>query len=263
MSHLIREIVAGRAVHRPIFPQRLNGGENFLDDHVHGAAILRQRRPQRLRTAPLQFLEIFLRQIKTIRMIDAQSGDRADADKIEQKFVRLVKNFRQFHPNRGEIIDVKKPAIINFFRGNPPERQPVGLRVEQLIECVKAACGPRLSVDLPQRIFDCLLHFRRLRATAFQTALDDFLLADALRDAPWIGFSVPRQILERSHDALELSIKILTLVFGQILERDVQDVSISARRDRQLAIVVAKIKSALLKPNAQLAPFEHASVLIA
>ena len=71
LSHLAREIVASCAVHRPIFRERLAAGKNFLEDHVDGAPILRQRDPKGLRATPLQFFEIFLRQIKTVRMIDA------------------------------------------------------------------------------------------------------------------------------------------------------------------------------------------------
>ncbi len=177
--------------------------------------------------------------------------------------MRRFKNFRQFHSNRRQIVDIKKPAVINFFSRHPPKGQPVGLRVEQLIERVKAARVARFSIDLPQRFFDRLLHLRRLHTTTFQTTLDDFLLADALRDAPQIGLGALRQIFERGQDALEFGIKILLLILGEILPCDLQNISISARRDRQPAIVVGKIKSALFEADLELAPLKHAPVLIA
>ena len=40
---LVRKIVAGRAVHRPILPQRFVAGQDFLDHEVNGASVLGQR----------------------------------------------------------------------------------------------------------------------------------------------------------------------------------------------------------------------------
>ena len=107
-----------------------------------------------------------------------------------------IKDPGQFNPNRRQIVHIKKAAIINFFRRDPPKRQPIGLRVEQLIKRVEAARVAWFSVNPGQCLFDCLLHLRRLGAAAFQTSLDDLLLANALRDALWIGFSAFRQIFE-------------------------------------------------------------------
>ena len=177
--------------------------------------------------------------------------------------MRRFKNLRQLHPDRRQIVDIEKPAIVNFFRRHPPECQAVRLRVEQFIMGVKTARGARCPVDLPHRFFDRLLDLRGLLATTFQPTLDDFLLANALRDALRIGLSALRQIFERGQDALEFGIKIFLLIFGQILPCDLQNVPISAGRDRQPAIVVGKIKSALFEVDLELAPLEHASVLIA
>ena len=121
LRHLIREIVAGSAVHRPIFPQRLSAGEDFLDDHVDGAAILRQRHSQRLCATPLQFFEIFSRQIKTVRVIDAQSGDGPGRNQLEKKLMSGVKNLGQFHTDGREIVHVEKTPVVNFLCRHAPE----------------------------------------------------------------------------------------------------------------------------------------------
>ena len=71
LSYLAREVVAGCTMHRPTFRERLAAGENFLEHHVDGATIVGQCDPKGLRATLLQFFEIFLRQIKTVRMIDA------------------------------------------------------------------------------------------------------------------------------------------------------------------------------------------------
>ena len=72
-------------------------------------------------------------------MIDPQSGDGSVADEFEQQAVRRVENLRQFHPDRGQIVDVKKAAVIDFFRRHAPEGEPIGLIVQQSIEPIETA----------------------------------------------------------------------------------------------------------------------------
>src|SRR6266478_504618 len=73
LRHLIRKIVARRAIHAPVFAQRLRAGENFFCDHVNGAPIFGQRDPKRLRATLLKFFEILSGQVKTIGVIDSQA----------------------------------------------------------------------------------------------------------------------------------------------------------------------------------------------
>ena len=78
------EFVSSRAVDRPIVPQSLAAGENFLEDEIDGASVFRQRTGQRRRGGALQFPKIFRGQIKTVRMIDPQTSDRARLYQLEQ-----------------------------------------------------------------------------------------------------------------------------------------------------------------------------------
>jgi hypothetical protein len=116
--------------------------------------------------------------------------------------VNGVKDLWQLDPNCGQVVHIKKATVINFLCGDPPKRQPIRLRVEQLIQRIKAARVAGLPIDLDERLFDCLLDLWRFRATAFQTPLDDFLFTNALRDASWIGFGAFWQIFERGQNAL-------------------------------------------------------------
>src|SRR2546423_9137547 len=65
-----REFVAGRSVDGPIRTQSFVIRENFFDHEIDRAAVLRQWNPERGRGTSLQFLEVFPRQIKSVRMID-------------------------------------------------------------------------------------------------------------------------------------------------------------------------------------------------
>src|SRR5262249_55044509 len=98
-----------------------------------------------------------------------------------------------------------------------PKRQPIRLRIEQFVERIEAARIPGLTVDLDQRLFNCLLDLRRFRATTFQTSLDDFLFTNAFRDAFWIGLGAFWQIFERGQNTLQLRIEVFFSMFAEIL----------------------------------------------
>src|SRR6266496_863621 len=51
-------------------------------------------------------------------------------------------------------------------------------------------------------------------------------------------------------------------MFSEILQRDFESVTICARRDRQSAAAVQKIKGALLETHPQLAAFKDTSILV-
>ena len=113
-----------------------------------------------------------------------------------------IEDLRQLYSDRGQFVHIEKPTVINFLGGDSPKRQSVGLRIEQFIQCIKAARIARFAVDMGQRLVNCLLDLRRFGATTLQTPLDDFLFADALGDAFWIGLGAFWQIFECSQNAL-------------------------------------------------------------
>ena len=115
-------------------------------------------------------------------MIDPQPGDRAAPDQLEQEPMRVVENLRQFHPDRGQIVDVEETPVIDFLRRHPPESEAISLVGEQGIERVEAARVARGAVDDGEGFFDRFLHRRRFLAAALQPALDDFLFPRPLRD---------------------------------------------------------------------------------
>ena len=224
----LAEFVTGRAVDRPILPQRFVAGEDLLDQEINGAPILRERKAERLRATALQFFEILLRQIESVRMIDPHAGDGARADQLEQQPMRRIEDLRQFHPDRGEIVHVEETAVVDLLRGHAPEGEAIGLIVEQQIERIETSRLARRAVDLRHGLRDRVLHLRRFVAAPLEPALDDFFLADAFRDAFRIGLRAARQIFQRGNDALEFRVKLFVLERRQLFERDLEDVPIGA-----------------------------------
>ena len=138
----LREFVAGRAMDRPIFPERFVPGQDFLHQEINRAAILRKRNAEHGGAAPLQLLEILLRQIEAVRVIDPHAGHRAGADQLEQQFMRRVEHLRQFHPDRGEIVHVEEAPVVDLLGRDAPEGETIRLIVQELIERIEA---PRLA----------------------------------------------------------------------------------------------------------------------
>ena len=89
---------------------------------------------ERFRRALLQLLEIFVRQIKPVGMIDAQPGDRALLDQLEEKPMGRIENLRQFHSDRRQIVHVEETSVIDFLRRHPPESEAISLVGQKRIE---------------------------------------------------------------------------------------------------------------------------------
>src|SRR3954471_21523646 len=84
VSYEFTELVTGRAVNWPVLSQGLVPGQNFFHDQIDDAAVVRQRKTECGRGFALQFLEIFLRQIEAVGVIDPHSGDCPFCDQLEQ-----------------------------------------------------------------------------------------------------------------------------------------------------------------------------------
>ena len=195
-------------------------------------------------------------------MIDAQAVHRAATDEFKQQAVRIFKDLRQFHANGCEIVDIEKPAVVDFLRGDAPKSEAIRLIVQERVQRVETACVPGGSIDFLQRGVDRFAHLGRFLATPFQSSLDDFLFACAFGDSLGIALRPARQIFERRQNALQLGIKIFGLKRRQISQRDIENVTIRAGRDGEAVFVVAKIKRAVLIMDLQLSALEDASVLI-
>ena len=128
-----------------------------------------------------------------------------------------VKHLRQLDPNCGQIVDIEKTPVIDFFGRDAPKREPIRLRVKQLIQQIETARVACLSIDLGQRLFDCLLHLRRFRTSTLETPFDDSLFANSFCNSFRFGFGSLRQIFERGQNALQFRVKIFLLLVGEVL----------------------------------------------
>ena len=105
----VGELVAGRALDRPVLAQVLVAREDLLDHQIEW--------PRGL-LAQADAIALGIEQ--TVDVIDAQPVERPAADQLEHEAVGVVEHFRQLHAQAGELVDVEETAIVDVI-GRDPE----------------------------------------------------------------------------------------------------------------------------------------------
>ena len=135
--------------------------------------------------------------------------------------------------------------------------------VQQQIERIETPGISRRAVDLRHRLRDRRLHFWRVEATPLEPPFDDLFLARPFGDAVGIGLGPAREVFQGGDNALKLRVKLVVLKRRELFQRDLEDVTVGARSDREFVIVIAEKKRAGIEAHLQFAALQDASVLIA
>src|SRR5581483_3089399 len=94
-GRVVRELVTGGALHRPVRAQRLAGLEDLLHPDPLGAA----------RAEPL---EVLARIRESVGMIDAKAFHQPVCDELERLGMRCLEDLRILHAHTGELTDVEE-----------------------------------------------------------------------------------------------------------------------------------------------------------
>src|SRR5581483_4472355 len=93
------------------------------------------------------------------------------ADQAEDQVMTIIEYPRVFHPDRSEVIDVEKAAVIDFLRSDAPEGQPVRLAIEEAVQEVEALRLALHAVESSDAVFDVFVDhlgaLRQCRETSF------------------------------------------------------------------------------------------------
>src|SRR5438046_9068842 len=108
--------------------------------------------------------------------------------------VNGVEDFWQLHANGGQVVYVKKAAVIDLLGSDSPKGQTIRLCVQQFVQFVETARVAWIPVDLCKGFFDCVLYLRCLRTTSLQPPFTAFLLSRALCDPLRVGLTARRQV---------------------------------------------------------------------
>ena len=150
--------------------------------------------------------------------------------------MRGIENFRQLHAKGREGVHIEKAPVVNLLPSDTPRAKPVGLRVNQRVEPVKAF-RIRESLQFTDRALNRLTDLRHLAAEPRQS------LAGA--------------ILFR-HDAFQFRRD-----GSQQFRRTAQERQRCPRRERQREVAVRQAEISILKLHAKLVALQHSPVLIA
>ena len=111
-GHLIGEVVAGGAFHRPFLAQRLVARQDLLDHQIEALA-------GRLGA---QAAKVAVGVEQAVDMVDAQPVHRAVGQQAEGKPVDVVEHLGQLHAQAGEVVDVEEAAIVDVVGGDAEMR---------------------------------------------------------------------------------------------------------------------------------------------
>ena len=262
---IAQKIVADRAGDGPIRRQRLVLGQDFFGDDierpgrqgvfpfdagggepigqplragltVRGRLFSRHRRRLSGDEFFLQLMEITDRIAEAVRMIDAQSRRLAFDEQTKRDFVGRPKNVGPFHPDRGQIVDVEEPAIVDFLAGHAPISRAIRLGVDQAVHRIEAGRFAGRAVVFGDRGVQGGAKFRASDVQSRDSPFDNFLLAIALGQLIRIGFGARRQVVNLRQDAQQF-LNVLVLLAElrrQFLPPSAQDVIVGSRSNRQL-----------------------------
>ena len=146
-------------------------------------------------------------------MVDAEPVDSALLEQPQHEGMGVVKQFGQFHPQPGKVVDVEEAAIIDVVAGDAEMRGAPMLIPDQGVE------HRRVAIQLAHRCVDGLLH---RGVIAGKPAEFRFQLAGAADD-----LRMPiRQAGKSIADAFQFGVGIA------------EDARVVQRADRQLVLVV-------------------------
>ena len=138
---LLSDVCLERLSH--LVPGRARGAVDSME-RLRVKLSLKSRQQRR----PLKIGEVARRIPKPVGMVDPDPGGRPFADQPEEQLVGGGEDFRNFLPDRGQLVDREEAAVVDLFGRDPPERQPERLSLDQLVERIERPWIPRRPVQV-------------------------------------------------------------------------------------------------------------------
>jgi hypothetical protein len=166
----VQEAVAGGSFDRPGGAQRLIADQDFFRHDVErplGAGTLGCAVAVAIAFGQaavgfggiLQIAKIFFRFVQTVGMVHAKPGDVSRAYQFKNEGVDGRENFGILHANGSQLIDVEKPAVVDFVGGHAPEAEAIGFALEQPFQAIETAGIAALAIQTHERFLDGLGRF--------------------------------------------------------------------------------------------------------
>ena len=110
-------------------------------------------------------------------MVDAEAGDPTFFEQMADEPMDGVEYSLVLDANRGQVVDIEKPAVVDFVGRDSPIRQAIPLFVEQFFELVETFWIAFFAVQLLNRAVERGSHVGRISQQLIDSLPGDFLLA--------------------------------------------------------------------------------------
>ena len=151
-------------MHRPRL-QLFVLAENLFHHDIESPVGIRGAFRQCFGGAALQAAKVLKRIKQAVHVIDAQSVDETAPHELQNHLMGRIENRAILHPDRGQLVDVEKSAIVDLVGRDLPKAQTKGLIGEQMFQPIEAARLALDAVEVLQRVFD---HFANVGAFLVQ-----------------------------------------------------------------------------------------------
>ena len=271
----IQKIITTGAIDRPAVPEHLVHAKDLFhhnierppEDLSHGPAGLGQRRAEEhfqvlvsepligrvclkepLRDAEhvlvLQTVQILLRVVEPIRVVNAHPVHLALAQEAQDEAVGGCEHCRFFHAERRQVIDVEKAPVVDLGRGYTPVTEPISLRLQEGVQEVKAMRVARCAVEERHRVLDALPYRGMGIGQRRQTPLDDLFFPLQLSHPGGLCLAARRQMPDGGENAVVFRqcLGVLAQEGGECVTPVFQDQGITLRRHRKTVVKVVQSK---------------------
>ncbi len=228
--HHVGEAISRGAMHGPFFRHILERRHDLFHRDIDRAAA-------RL----VQALEIFLRIVEPVGVVDAQRLHRAFAHQAHGEAVGRVEDALVLLAERRQFVDVEEAPVVDLVLRHAPVGELVGLRLEKLVQRVEGGGLAGLSVEPRHGALEGGRDLGVAADECREAPLRDFLAEVALVAARAVARAArgqARQCLGDRAQRLRLVRKRLAAVV-QLAHREAEDARILARVDRQPVLEVA------------------------
>ena len=172
--------------------------------------------------------------------------------------------FRALHPDRGQVVDVEKAAVVNFVGGDPPKTQAVSLVIQNLLQRIKAVRVSFAAIDDGQYFLQTRADHIAILHQGGQTAADDLFLALAFTDFGQVSVLAQGEMGDRSDNAFQFQHVTVAVgkFFFRLHQNAFQQRGPGTRGQRKVGAQRIQDKSAAVKQGPNGLIFEHQAKLV-
>ena len=173
-------------------------------------------------------------------MVDPEPGHPSGADEPEDEAVRLGEDFGVLHANGGQLVDVEEATVIDFLARHAPEREPVRLLAQEVVEQIERARIGRRAVEAPQGLIEERPHLGYLTQQGRQTLDPGCLVLGSRPRSLRVLVGGRREARKPGGEGLQLQQAGVRWpqVGLQVFDPVAEDPAVGVRGDRQGRVVV-------------------------